>query len=62
MVDVEGGNSMMYLPLDKIIGQQTSKMQNSQRPKNNVNNVVPEQNTSPSSGNARSDRFNNGRN
>jgi membrane protease subunit HflK len=62
MVDVEGGNSMMYLPLDKIIGQQTQKIQNNQQSNSNVNKATPAQNTSPSSGNARADRFNNGSN
>lgn len=31
MVDIDGGNNMMYLPLDKIIGQNTSGPSSSQR-------------------------------
>ena len=61
MVDVDGGNSMMYLPLDKIIQQQNS---------NNKGNVLSkpyaptsqETNTAPSSSSDRADRFNSGRN
>jgi len=59
MVDVEGGNNMMYLPLDKIIQQSSSNrgapqsIQSTQQ-KTNVN-------TSPSDS-GRSDRFNSGRN
>ena len=58
MVDVEGGNNMMYLPLDKIMQQQ-----------NTINRTAPSQlsqprsvNTAPASSLGRSDRFNNGRN
>ncbi len=62
MVDVEGGNNMMYLPLDKIIGQQSSGRTTTQsytpatQPTTSIN-------TSPStSTSGRSDRFNSGRN
>ena len=59
MVDVEGGNNMMYLPLDKIIQQQSnsrSQTNKSYSPKTEVN-----VNTSPASSAERDDRFNNGR-
>jgi len=60
MVDVEGGNNMMYLPLDKIIQQQSttkrvapqSYSQPTQQP------VI---NSSPLTS-GRNDRFNSGRN
>ena len=60
MVDVDGGNNMMYLPLDKIIQQQNNS---TRAPKTtytpaNESNV----NTSPSSSSDRSDRFSSGRN
>ena len=60
MVDVEGGNNMMYLPLDKIIGQQTQKIQNSGQ--SNNSNVTPVRNTAPATNSTRNDRFNSGRN
>ena len=60
MIDVEGSNNMMYLPLDKIIQQQnTSKRSN----KTSYAPITePNINTSPSSSSDRSDRFSNGRN
>jgi membrane protease subunit HflK len=60
MVDVDGGNNMIYLPLDKIMQQQP-----------NYQNVVPQssstsnttnQPSSPANSSSRADRFNNGRN
>jgi len=61
MVDVDGGNSMMYLPLDKIMQQQMPAT----RLIPNVNARATQQNvsskTSPIS-NGRGDRFNRGRN
>lgn len=61
MVDVEGGNNMMYLPLDKIMQQHQSS-----------NRVVPQSTTdmtqqsnssiTPSATTNRADRFNSGRN
>ena len=60
MVDVEGGNNMMYLPLDKIIQQQNNNAQRSNAPQR-VNQQPSSVNTSPSSS-GRSDRFNSGRN
>jgi len=60
MVDVDGGNNMMYLPLDKIIQQQSSS---NTRAKTSYAPVIePNINTSPSSSSDRSDRFSNGRN
>ena len=60
MVDVDGGNSMMYLPLDKIMQQhstnQSATPQSYTQPKQQSSN-----NSSPSS-TSRSDRFNNGSN
>ncbi|WP_440875099.1 FtsH protease activity modulator HflK [Thalassotalea sp. PLHSN55] len=62
MVDVDGGNNMMYLPLDKIMQQQN----NNQRPTSQVNstsssNNRPASNTTISSS-GRTDRFSDGRN
>jgi membrane protease subunit HflK len=60
MVDVDGGNNMMYLPLDKIIQQQnnsSTRAKSSYAPANQ-----PNINTAPSSSSDRADRFNNGRN
>jgi membrane protease subunit HflK len=61
MIDVEGGNNMMYLPLDKIIQQQnnTTRGTNTQSytPVNQSSN-----NTAPSSSTNRADRFNSGSN
>jgi len=60
MVDVDGGNNMMYLPLDKIIQQQNTSTRSG---KTNYAPVTePNVNTSPTSSSDRSDRFNNGRN
>jgi len=60
MVDVEGGNNMMYLPLDKIMQQQAVT------PRSTVPQPVSTQRHTPvkASGslNGRSDRFNSGRN
>jgi len=61
MVDVDGGNNMMYLPLDKIMQQQSTTQrvtpQSYSQPQQQSNN-----NTSPSSSSGRSDRFNSGSN
>ena len=59
MVDVEGGNNMMYLPLDKIMQQQSTA------PRSAVSQPVNQQpitSNEPSSVSGRSDRFNSGRN
>jgi len=60
MVDVDGGNNMMYLPLDKIMQQQSSTIRT-------TNQSVPlsqqSNSTRPAISTAgRSDRFNSGRN
>lgn len=64
MVDVEGGNNMMYLPLDKIMqqssntpAQQPSRVNASEQQQKNFNT---RSNSSSNSG--RSDRFTSGRN
>ena len=59
VVDVDGGNNMMYLPLDKIIQHQNSQSSLPQVSQLNQqsNNIKP---TTSVSG--RADRFNNGRN
>jgi modulator of FtsH protease HflK len=60
MVDVDGGNNMMYLPLDKIIQQQNTGTRSG---KTNYAPVIETNvNTSPTSSSDRSDRFNNGSN
>lgn len=60
MVDVDGGNNMMYLPLDKIIQQQSSQ------PRTVTSQPTIQQpisiNSSPITNNGRADRFNSGRN
>ena len=60
MIDVEGGNNMMYLPLDKIIQHQNTTNRVSQPTYKSANESGV--NTSPSSSSGRADRFNNGRN
>jgi membrane protease subunit HflK len=59
MIDVEGGNNMMYLPLDKIIQQQSNSSNAKSRtmPSDSVRSV----NSSVSSS-GRGDRYNNGSN
>lgn len=61
MVDVEGGNNMMYLPLDKIMQQQSAPTGNAPMttPRSDKSNDVRIISSPSSSG--RSDRFNNGR-
>ncbi|MRJ42771.1 MULTISPECIES: FtsH protease activity modulator HflK [Idiomarina] len=70
MVDVEGSNNMMYLPLDKILEQQQrsrSEAQSQERaPQQGINSTNPSsQNNNPASTNSNttrsSDRFNSGR-
>ncbi|MCW8832524.1 MAG: FtsH protease activity modulator HflK [Colwellia sp.] len=61
MVDVEGGNNMLYLPLDKIM-QQHSTPQNATPQSYKQPQQQPSNNTSPSSSSGRNDRFNSGRN
>ncbi|MEW6990677.1 FtsH protease activity modulator HflK [Colwelliaceae bacterium 6441] len=59
MVDVEGGNNMMYLPLDKIIQQHAPTQRILPTSSQKVNSTTG--NSAPSIS-GRSDRFNNGRN
>jgi len=62
MVDVEGGNNMMYLPLDKIMQQQSAPAR-SANTQPNYSQPTPKSSTSSSSSSAgRSDRYSNGRN
>ena len=61
MVDVDGGNNMMYLPLDKIMQQQTTTNRMIPSSSQSVNNSGNTVNSAPSTS-GRSDRFNNGRN
>jgi membrane protease subunit HflK len=61
MVDVEGGNNMMYLPLDKMIQQQMTPQRSAVNPVNSSNN--PNMSSSQPSVAGRADRFvDNGRN
>lgn len=59
MVDVEGGNNMMYLPLDKIMQQSSTNRAAPQSIQSTQQRTSV--NTSPSDS-GRSDRFNSGRN
>lgn len=61
MVDVDGGNSMMYLPLDKIMEQQGLRTNVLPQSSSTINQQQGSSNTSPSKS-GRSDRFNSGRN
>jgi membrane protease subunit HflK len=61
MVDVEGGNNMMYLPLDKIIQQHAPAQVRTPTSSQSVNNAGNTTNSAPINS-GRSDRFNNGRN
>jgi len=61
MVDVEGGNNMMYLPLDKIMQQSSTNLAAPQTIQSTQQQQRPNINTSPSNF-GRSDRFNSGRN
>ena len=60
MVDVDGGNNMMYLPLDKIMQQQSGTQRVIQQSLPAVNQSSNGNNTSPTLS-GRTDRFNNGR-
>lgn len=60
MVDVDGGNNMMYLPLDKII-QQQAPTQRVISPSTQNMNIPTTTNSSPTVS-GRTDRFNSGRN
>jgi len=61
MVDVDGGNNMMYLPLDKIIQQQSTTNRAAAQGYSQSTQQKPAVNSSPSNS-GRNDRFNNGRN
>jgi len=61
MVDVEGGNNMMYLPLDKIMQQQGSSIRTIPTTVPAMSQPTQTENTAPSLS-GRSDRFNSGRN
>ncbi|SET18757.1 FtsH protease activity modulator HflK [Thalassotalea agarivorans] len=61
MVDVEGGNNMMYLPLDRILGAQPNTTISIPPIKQSGSNTPVSQPSMPSSL-GRNDRFNNGRN
>ncbi|WP_448212637.1 FtsH protease activity modulator HflK [Colwellia sp. MEBiC06753] len=59
MVDVEGGNNIMYLPLDKIMQQQAPATRVVPQ---SVPSVSSSNNTSINNDSGRADRFNGGRN
>jgi membrane protease subunit HflK len=61
LVDVKGGNNMMYLPLDKII-QQSSANATPVKQRNDVDNLRQQLGTSQNSQlNSSSDRYSNDR-
>jgi membrane protease subunit HflK len=61
MVDVEGGNNMMYLPLDKILQHQN--VNPVAKPASDKGYIEAERRTSPTTTSGRTDRYsNNGRN
>ncbi|WP_206483129.1 FtsH protease activity modulator HflK [Thalassotalea sp. G2M2-11] len=63
MVDVEGGNNMIYLPLDKIMEQQSGTQRILPKSAPNVRSSSTNNTTSSAPAmSGRSDRFNNGRN
>lgn len=61
MIDVEGGNNMIYLPLDKIMEQHAPIQRTIPNSASSVNNASNTVNSTPTS-TGRSDRFNSGRN
>ena len=61
MVDVDGGNNMMYLPLDKIMQSQATNTRIIPQSVPSVSGTTSK-NTSPTSSVNRSDRFSSGRN
>ena len=61
MVDVEGGNNMMYLPLDKIMQNQSSNQRTMPQSQSGVNQQINTSSSAPALS-GRSDRFNDGRN
>ena len=60
MLDVEGGNNMMYLPLDKIIQQHNTSNRGANTSYIPANQ--PSVNSAPINSGTRSDRFSSGRN
>lgn len=62
MVDVDGGNNMMYLPLDKIIQQQSGTNRDNTAVKSYAPVSQESNNTAPSSSSDRGGRFNSGSN
>ena len=62
MVDVDGGNNMMYLPLDKIIQQQSGTNRDNTAVKSYAPVSQESNNTAPSSSPDRGNRFNSGSN
>ncbi|MFT6208142.1 MAG: membrane protease subunit HflK, partial [Colwellia sp.] len=61
MVDVEGGNNMMYLPLDKMMQSQSSNQNNTMQSQSRMNQPVNTSSSAPDLS-GRADRFNDGRN
>jgi len=61
MVDVEGGNNMMYLPLDKIMQNQSSGQRVLPQSQSRINQPINTSSSAPAMS-GRSDRFNDGRN
>ncbi|NMP30500.1 FtsH protease activity modulator HflK [Thalassotalea sp. M1531] len=61
MVDVDGGNNIMYLPLDKIMQQHSSGSRIAPQSPSSISTNTSK-NSSPTSSSSRSDRFNGGRN
>ena len=61
MVDVEGGNNMMYLPLDKIMQNQSSSQRTLPQSQSGMNQKINTSSSAPALS-GRSDRFNDGRN
>ena len=61
MVDVEGGNNMMYLPLDKMMQNQSSGQRTLPESQTRATQSINTQSTAPDLS-GRADRFNEGRN
>ena len=61
LIDVEGGGNMMYLPLDKIMQNQSSIQRTLPQSQSRVNQPISTSSSVPAMS-GRSDRFNDGRN
>ncbi|NQZ87155.1 MAG: FtsH protease activity modulator HflK [Colwellia sp.] len=61
MVDVEGGNNMMYLPLDKMMQNQSSIQRTLPQSQSRINQPINTSSSAPAMS-GRADRFNSGRN